>query len=57
MQQNTDKTNWASLVKYLLWKYGLMNGWLSQRVEKSSSVLQYFKPRVRDILYKSGTQV
>ena len=36
-------------VKHLLSKYGFINVWLSQGVENSSSVLQHFKQRVRDM--------
>ena len=49
MQQNPDKTNWASSVKHLLSKYGFMNVWLSQGVENSNSFLQHFKQNVRDV--------
>ena len=47
--RSSPKKKWASSVKQLLSKYVFMDIWISQGVENSSSFLQVFKQRVRDI--------
>ena len=58
MASNSDEniTNWASLLKSLLYKTGFGYVWLHQYVENESQFISEFKQRITDIALQRLTE-
>ena len=49
IELNPNKHNWASLVKHLFSRLGLLEVWIAQGVGSINNCLHIFKVRIKDI--------